>query len=80
MIQKAEPLAEIWFKSSGLQNSCQILLVGPVECLELIQIDQHSFVVVSYALFDRADQMKVKLDVSALDSTNLIRSQQNRGN
>lgn len=63
-IQQANPYTEIGIESVGLQDSCQVLMVVLIECLELIQIDQRGLFVVFYAFYDRANQIPVALNYS----------------
>lgn len=66
--------------SGNLQHSSQILMVDPIECLELMQIDQRGFIVIFYTHYDRAEQTQIALNCSSLQSTTLFMSQEEYGN
>lgn len=54
-IQQANPLAEVGLEFGGLQDSQQILIFDPFECLRLIQIDQYGLFAVFRTFYHRVD-------------------------
>lgn len=46
------------------KDNCQVQIVDHVECLELIQTNQDSLIIVFYSYLDRAEQIQIALNSS----------------
>ena len=70
--QKANPFAELWFKSGGHQKS----IFHPIKGSTLIQTGQRCISVVFYSIYDLTHHVQIVLDWSSHHNVVLLRSDQ----